>query len=147
MSESIPHHFFNPPCLYWLPKITHHLYDNIDRVLRSTLDGDPLLFIPRPIWKVFSKECSNDFMLIKISDTQDISIYLVYKYYGMNWSKISHICITEDWWKNDPSHGCDVRVATINPSDCMVKWILNDNQIINRVANVLIKLKLVKWIS
>ena len=80
----------------------------------------------------------------QVEPLQDINIYLVYKYYGMSRSKISHICITEDWWLKDPSDGCDVRVATINPSDCIVKWILNDNQIIDRVANALIKLKLVK---
>lgn len=147
MSESSPHYFFNHPCLYWLPKITHNLYDNVDKIMRDTMDRDPLLFIPRPIWKVFSREYSNDFMLIKISDVQNISICLVYKYYIVKRAKISHICITEDWWLKNPSDGCDVRVATINPTDCMVKWILNDNQIIDRVSNVLIKLGLVKWIK
>lgn len=142
MSESSQHYFFNHPCLYWLPKITHNLYDNIDKIMRDTMNRDPLLFIPRPIWKVFSREYSNNFMLIKISDVQNISICLFYKYY-----KISRICITEDWWLKNPSDGCDVRVATINPTDCMVKWILNDNQIIDRVSNVLIKLGLVKWIK
>lgn len=145
MSESIPHHFFNSPCLYWIPKITHNLYDNIDKIMRDTIDRDPLLFIPRPIWKVFSKEYSNDFMLIKISDIQNISIYLVYNRYAMNYAKISHICITEDWWQNEPS--CDVKVATIDPSNCVIKWILNNNQIIDRVSNALIKLGLVKWIK
>jgi len=147
MSESIPQHFFNPPYLYWLPKITSDLYDNIDKIIRDTIDKDPLLFIPRPIWKAFNKEFSNDFMLIKISDTQNISIYLVYRY-STNCAKISHVCITEDCWQNEPAYDrCDVRVATISPKDCMIKWILNDNQIINRVTNSLIKLGLVKWIK
>lgn len=130
--------------LIWLPKITHNLYDNIDKIMRDTMNRDPLLFVPRPIWKVFSKEYSDDFMLIKVSDIQNISIYLVCRY-ATNYANISHICITEDWWQNESS--CDVRVATISPTDCMIKWILNDNQIINRVTNSLIKLGLVKWIS
>lgn len=141
MSESNPQHFFNHPCLYWLPKITHNLYDNIDKIMRDTIDRDPLLFIPRPIWKVFGKEHSDDFMIIHVSDIQNINIYLVYKY-KMSYAKISRICITEDWWQ-DKQH-CDLRVATIDPSNYMIKWVSKNNQIIDRVANVLIKLGLVK---
>ena len=143
MSESNPQHFFNSPFLYWLPKITHDLYNNIDKIIRDTIDRDPLLFIPKPTWKAFNKQFSNHFMIIKISDTQNINIYLVYRY-----EKISHVCITEDWWQNEPSFDrCDVRVATISPTDYMIKWILNNNQIIDRVSNALIKLGLVKWIK
>lgn len=149
MRESDPQHIFNLPflywpCLYWLPKITHNLYDNVDKIMRDTLDRDPLLFVPRPIWKVFGKEYSNDFMLIKVSDVQNINIYLVNKY-KTSYAKISHVCITEDWWQDKQSS--DLIVATIDPSNYMIKWISNDNQIIDRVANVLIKLGLVKWIK
>ena len=138
--------------LIWLPKITHDLYDNVDKIIRDTIDRDPLLFIPIPAWKVHSVKNSVDFMLIKISDIQNISIYLIYRYV-MNCANhyisiISHVCITENWWQNGPSYDrYNVRVATINPTDCKIKWILNDNQIIDRVTNSLIKLGLVKWIK
>lgn len=152
MSESNPQHFFNPPCLYWpclywLPKITHNLYDNIDKIMRDTIDRDPLLFIPRPIWKVFGKEHSDNVMIIHVSDIQNINIYLVNKY-KTSYAKISYICITEDWWQ-DKQHcqHCDLIVATIDPSNYMIKWVSKNNQIIDRVANVLIKLGLVKWIK
>ena len=150
MSESIPQH---SPYLYWIPKITHHLYDNIDKIMRDTIDRDPLLFIPRPTWEVYSKENDDDFMLINISDTHQINIYLIYRY-EMNYAIINHIDICENWYEHHQSYSR--RVATVKPCNYMVTWINNvytknyPTETIesnDRVANALIKLKLAKWIK
>lgn len=146
MSESIPQH---SPSLYWLPKINHDLYDNIDKIMRNTIDRDPLLFIPRPTWKVYSAdEGTDDFMLINVSNIHQINIYLIYKY-EMNYSIVDHIDIQENWYVKGQPYSR--RVAIVKSCNYMVTWIDNvytqnypseTEMSINRVTDALIKLGL-----
>ena len=136
------------PVCYWIPKINHDLYDNIDKIMRDTIDRDPLLFIPRPTWKVYSREGNDDFMLINVSNIHQINIYLIYRY-EMNYQIVDHIDIQENWYVKGQPYSR--RAAIVSPLNYAVSWINNiytqnhpseTEMSINRVTDALIKLGL-----